>query len=87
MYRYTLGSFPLSWADAKRRLLADRRYRTSMMKSEPTNEELHAAALAEKPEDVLVEEVQTLLHLLIEAHKVIEDGPLREKIGGVLKEY
>lgn len=74
---YTLGSFPHLWDEAKEKILSDRRARTSLMREE-TQDELHAQALI--PEDP----VPHLIHLLGEVYKVLEDGPLRDRVEDAL---
>lgn len=82
---YVLGSFPLGWATAKEKILTDRRVRTKMMRAY-TQEELQGISL-DGSEDSHRAEVQELLDALREAHAALKRGPLKTKIGKLLKEY
>lgn len=77
MHRYILGSFPLGWDVARRKLLRDRQMRTTLMRKDD-NESMYESALG--PED-------DLLGLLSEAVQQLPEGELACRIKDALKIY
>ena len=79
LWLYILGSFPLGWSEAKRKILADRRARTLRMAEEPTSEQLLGKAMYEDDRE------QELLGLLEESFDTLPEGDLRDRIRKVLE--
>jgi hypothetical protein len=70
LWRYTLGSFPLGWERAKKKILADRQARIR---------------LQQEMENASPELEQEMTQLLLEAYSFVPEGDLHARITSLLE--